>query len=124
MLRREGVPKLPLAKKGSNVVGYILFLIKKVLISMTTKKKTTKKAASRKTASKTKKELNGAEALIKCLENLGVEYIWGLSGGAAIPIFDALVGSKIKLILVRHEQGAAHMATDTRGRRVNPEWSS
>jgi len=57
-----------------------------------------------------KKTLNGAEALIKCLEGFGVEYIWGLSGGAAIPIFDALVGSKIKLILTRHEQGATHMA--------------
>src|SRR3990170_6174931 len=56
------------------------------------------------------KPLTGAEALIKCLENFGVEYIFGLSGGAAIPIFDALVGSKIKLILVRHEQGATHMA--------------
>ncbi|MEI7997959.1 MAG: biosynthetic-type acetolactate synthase large subunit [Candidatus Omnitrophota bacterium] len=61
-----------------------------------------------KTASK--KPINGAQALIKCLENFGVEYIFGLSGGAAIPIFDALVGSKIKLILVRHEQGATHMA--------------
>jgi len=57
-----------------------------------------------------KKAINGAEALIKCLENFGVEYIWGLSGGAAIPIFDALVGSKIKLILTRHEQGATHIA--------------
>ena len=57
-----------------------------------------------------KKQMTGAEALIKCLENFGVEYIWGLSGGAAIPIFDALVGSKIKLILVRHEQGATHIA--------------
>src|SRR5215210_2216273 len=56
------------------------------------------------------KEMTGADALIKCLESYGVEYIWGLSGGAAIPIFDALVGSKIKLILVRHEQGATHMA--------------
>jgi len=54
--------------------------------------------------------MTGAEALVRCLENYGVEYIWGLSGGAAIPIFDALVGSKIKLILVRHEQGATHMA--------------
>lgn len=62
------------------------------------------------TTQKTKKQLNGAEVLIRCLENFGVEYIWGLSGGAAIPIFDALVGSKIKLILVRHEQGAAHIA--------------
>ena len=57
-----------------------------------------------------KKPINGAEALIKCLERFGVEYIWGLSGGAAIPIFDALVGSKIKLILTRHEQGATHIA--------------
>src|SRR5689334_12764288 len=53
---------------------------------------------------------NGAEKLIQCLEREGVEYVFGLSGGAAIPIFDALVDSKIKLILVRHEQGATHMA--------------
>ncbi len=57
-----------------------------------------------------KKQITGAEALIKCLENFGVEYIFGLSGGAAIPIFDALVGSRIKLVLVRHEQGATHIA--------------
>jgi acetolactate synthase-1/2/3 large subunit len=57
-----------------------------------------------------KKSINGAEALIKCLENKGVEYIFGYPGGAAIPIFDALVDSKIKLILTRHEQGATHMA--------------
>ncbi|MCH7589775.1 biosynthetic-type acetolactate synthase large subunit [PVC group bacterium] len=58
----------------------------------------------------TEKTRTGAEALVQCLENHGVEYIFGLSGGAAIPIFDALVDSKIKLILVRHEQGATHMA--------------
>ncbi len=56
------------------------------------------------------KKMTGAEALVKCLENEGVEYIWGYSGGAALPIFDALVGSSIKFILVRHEQGATHMA--------------
>jgi acetolactate synthase-1/2/3 large subunit len=56
------------------------------------------------------KPLTGAEVLIRCLEREGVGYIFGLSGGAAIPIFDALVDSKIKLILVRHEQGATHMA--------------
>ena len=54
--------------------------------------------------------MNGAEVLIKCLEREGVEYIFGYSGGAAIPIFDALVDSTIKLILVRHEQGATHIA--------------
>ena len=58
-----------------------------------------------------KKEINGAEALIKCLENHDVEYVFGYPGGAAIPIFDAIYDSKkLKLILVRHEQGAAHMA--------------
>ena len=56
------------------------------------------------------KAQTGAEALIRCLEREGVEYVFGLSGGAAMPIFDALVDSKIKLILVRHEQGATHMA--------------
>ncbi len=61
-------------------------------------------------AKKIKKIMTGAEALIQCLENQGVEYIFGYPGGAVIPIFDALVNSKIKLILVRHEQGATHMA--------------
>ena len=56
--------------------------------------------------------MDGATAIIKTLEKHGVEYIFGYSGGAAIPIFDALArsGTKIKMVLVRHEQGAAHMA--------------
>ncbi len=56
--------------------------------------------------------MDGATALIKTLESQGVEYIFGYSGGAALPIFDALITSKtkIKFILVRHEQGATHMA--------------
>ncbi|HEU4715783.1 MAG TPA: thiamine pyrophosphate-binding protein, partial [Candidatus Saccharimonadales bacterium] len=60
----------------------------------------------------TSQPITGAEALVKCLEACGVEYIFGYSGGAAIPIFDALVTTKtkIKLIAARHEQGAAHMA--------------
>ncbi len=59
-----------------------------------------------------KEQLDGAQALIKTLDDLGVEYIFGYSGGAAIPIFDALetVKTKMKFILVRHEQGAVHMA--------------
>ena len=59
-----------------------------------------------------KQELDGAQALIKTLDNLGIEFIFGYSGGAAIPIFDALetVKTKMKFILVRHEQGAVHMA--------------
>lgn len=54
--------------------------------------------------------VTGAEVLIKALEKEGVEYVFGYSGGAAMPIFDAIYDSKIKLILTRHEQGATHMA--------------
>jgi len=56
--------------------------------------------------------LTGAEALIKSLERHGVEYIFGYSGGAAIPIFDALIttNTSIQLVATRHEQAAAHMA--------------
>ncbi|HJO25552.1 MAG: biosynthetic-type acetolactate synthase large subunit [Myxococcota bacterium] len=56
------------------------------------------------------KPVTGGEKLVQCLEREGVEYVFGLSGGAAIPIFDALVDSKVKLVLTRHEQGATHMA--------------
>jgi acetolactate synthase-1/2/3 large subunit len=61
---------------------------------------------------KTVEKMDGAQALIRCLEREGVEYIFGYSGGAAIPIFDAIVTTrtKIKLVPVRHEQGATHMA--------------
>jgi acetolactate synthase-1/2/3 large subunit len=57
-------------------------------------------------------EMDGAQALIKTLDDLGIEYVFGYSGGAALPIFDALetVNSKIKFVLTRHEQGATHMA--------------
>src|SRR4051794_32457214 len=56
------------------------------------------------------KTVTGGDKVVQCLEREGVEVIFGLSGGAAMPIFDALVDSKIKLVLVRHEQGATHMA--------------
>src|SRR3954469_6370145 len=55
-----------------------------------------------------KKTCTGAEALIHCIHQQGVEYMFGHPGGAAIPIFDALVDSPIKFILTRHEQGATH----------------
>ncbi len=59
-----------------------------------------------------KAAMDGGQALVKCLEKQGGESIWGLSGGAAIPIFDAMVTTKtkIKMVLVRHEQGATHIA--------------
>lgn len=56
------------------------------------------------------KQKTGADVVIDSLQEHGVKYIFGLSGGAAIPMFDALVDSGIELVLVRHEQGASHMA--------------
>lgn len=55
-------------------------------------------------------KMTGAQIMIKALEKEGVDYVFGLPGGAILPTFDALYDSKLKFILVRHEQGAAHMA--------------
>lgn len=55
--------------------------------------------------------MNGAEALVERLKHEGVDIIFGYPGGAALPIYDALFSSNdIRHILVRHEQGAGHMA--------------
>ncbi|MEM3056635.1 MAG: thiamine pyrophosphate-binding protein, partial [Candidatus Bathyarchaeia archaeon] len=54
--------------------------------------------------------MSGAEAFVKALKREGVETIFGLPGGAILPICDALYDSDIRFILARHEQGAAHMA--------------
>ena len=55
--------------------------------------------------------MNGSEIVIQALEQEGVDYVFGYPGGACMPIFDALLDSqKLKLVLVRHEQGATHMA--------------
>ena len=53
---------------------------------------------------------SGGEKVVQCLEREGVDVVFGLPGGAAIPLFDALYESRIKLVLTRHEQGATHMA--------------
>jgi acetolactate synthase-1/2/3 large subunit len=55
-------------------------------------------------------EMSAAEALVKCLEKEKVEIVFGIPGGAIVPVYDALYHSKIKHVLVRHEQGAAHAA--------------
>ncbi len=52
----------------------------------------------------------GAQILIECLEREGVEIMFGYPGGQVLPIFDKLYDSKIRFILTRHEQGAAHAA--------------
>jgi acetolactate synthase-1/2/3 large subunit len=55
-------------------------------------------------------ELTGAQSLIKSLENEGVEVAFGLPGGAILPVYDPIIDSSIRHILVRHEQGAGHAA--------------
>ena len=55
-------------------------------------------------------QLTGAQALIKSLEQQGVDTVFGLPGGAILPVYDPLLDSSIRHILVRHEQGAGHMA--------------
>ena len=55
-------------------------------------------------------QTNGGAALIKALELEGVEVMFGLPGGAILPVYDPIIDSPIRHILVRHEQGAGHMA--------------
>ena len=56
-------------------------------------------------------EKSGADILVECLLDLGVEVVFGYPGGAVLPIYDALFNHPtIKHVLVRHEQGATHMA--------------
>ena len=55
-------------------------------------------------------KLTGAQALIKSLELEGVEVMFGLPGGCILPAYDPLIESSIRHVLVRHEQGAGHMA--------------
>ena len=55
-------------------------------------------------------QLSGAQALIKSLEMEHTEVIFGLPGGAILPAYDPILDSPIRHVLVRHEQGAGHMA--------------
>ena len=57
-----------------------------------------------------KTTMTGATALWRCLEREGVRTVFGYPGGAILPAYDALRHSSIRHILVRHEQGATHMA--------------
>src|SRR6195256_4787554 len=74
---------------------------------------TVQKIADQKTTptmSKDKTTMTGAGILWECLEREGVKDVFGYPGGAILPAYDALKHSKIHHILVRHEQGATHMA--------------
>src|SRR5690349_9075774 len=56
-------------------------------------------------------ELTGAEILIRCLQEEGVDYVFGYPGGAVLNIYDELFKqTRVKHVLVRHEQGAVHAA--------------
>src|SRR5438067_13136459 len=55
--------------------------------------------------------MTGAAALVRSLEALGVEVVFGIPGGAILPAYDPLFDSSVRHILVRHEQGAGHAAT-------------
>lgn len=52
--------------------------------------------------------ITGAEAIVRSLEKLGVTDVFGMPGGAILPTYDPLMDSKIRHILIRHEQGAGH----------------
>jgi len=54
--------------------------------------------------------MDGGRALIRALEEEGVDVMFGLPGGAILPVYDPIIDSSIRHILVRHEQGAGHMA--------------
>jgi len=54
--------------------------------------------------------MTGAQAVLECLKREGVDVVFGLPGGVLLPLYDAIYSSDIRHILVRHEQGAAHMA--------------
>ena len=54
--------------------------------------------------------MTGAQAVVRSLEHLGVDSVFGLLGGAILPVYDAIFDSKVRHILVRHEQGAGHAA--------------
>ena len=55
--------------------------------------------------------MNGAQSLVNALEAAGVDVMFGIPGGAILPAYDPIFDSKIRHILVRHEQGAGHAAT-------------
>ena len=59
-----------------------------------------------------KERMLGSEAIIRALEAEGVEICWGIPGGAILPLYDAFmaIDHSIEHVLVRHEQGAGHMA--------------
>src|SRR5690625_1498311 len=59
----------------------------------------------------TPERMTGAQAVVRSLEEVGVDVVFGIPGGAILPVYDPLFDSNLRHILVRHEQGAGHAAT-------------
>src|ERR1700753_2807855 len=61
--------------------------------------------------SQSPEQVTGAQSLVRSLEEAGVEVVFGIPGGAVLPLYDPIFDSKkVRHILVRHEQGAGHAA--------------
>ncbi|MFN0117876.1 MAG: biosynthetic-type acetolactate synthase large subunit [Elusimicrobiota bacterium] len=73
-------------------------------------KETNKKTTTENKIKAEKPLMSGAQILVETLVREGTTHIFGIPGGACLPIFDAFYGSPLNVILTRHEQGAAHMA--------------
>ena len=54
--------------------------------------------------------MKASDLFVRCLENEGVEYIFGIPGEENLDVMDSLIGSSIRFVTTRHEQGAAFMA--------------
>ena len=72
---------------------------------------TTRTPSSTAGCSRDEPAMTGADAILRCLEAEGVEVVFGLPGGAILPLYDAMArGTRVRHVLARHEQGAGHMA--------------
>ncbi|TMT87311.1 biosynthetic-type acetolactate synthase large subunit [Haloterrigena sp. H1] len=67
-------------------------------------------AADAESETTTEPVTSGAESVVRALENAGVEYAFGVQGGAIMPVYDVLYDSDIRHVTMAHEQGAAHAA--------------
>src|SRR4051812_14556715 len=68
-------------------------------------------AAAGRSATEPASGITGAQSLVRSLEAIGVDVVFGIPGGAILPLYDPLFDSKVRHVLVRHEQGAGHAAT-------------
>ncbi|MFP9060570.1 biosynthetic-type acetolactate synthase large subunit [Natrialbaceae archaeon A-chndr2] len=75
-----------------------------------TDERTDEEQPSEDTRAERKPVTTGAESVVRALENAGVEYAFGVQGGAIMPVYDALYDSDIRHITMAHEQGASHAA--------------